>query len=100
MKKLSNLTDVSAHQTVTDFIKLQTGNKTIQIGFTDQKISAHAGLATFAGFLQWQKFGELLRSVLPQVHSNNAMKPQHVAIGFMMGIITGAKKLAQAAHLR
>lgn len=100
MKKRSIGTDVSAHQTVTDFIKLENGPKTIQIGFTDQKISAQAGLSALAGFLQWQKFGERINGLLPKIWSNNAMKPKDVAIGFMVGIITGAKKLTQAAHLR
>src|ERR1051326_3937544 len=51
MKKTCKHADVSAPQTVTEFIKLVTGSEAIQIGFTDQRVSAHAGLATFAGFL-------------------------------------------------
>jgi len=52
MIKLSKSSDESAHQTVTEFIKLQTPHETIQIGFTDQKVSGRAGLLTFADFLQ------------------------------------------------
>jgi hypothetical protein len=44
---------------VTEFIKLQTPDETIQIGFTDQKVSGRAGLLTFARFLHWHRFGEL-----------------------------------------
>src|SRR6476661_7465749 len=75
MKKTSVQTDVSAPQTVTDFIKLKTSGQTIQIGFTDQKVSPHAGLATFAGFLQWHRFGRLLAGLLPAPGSNSALKP-------------------------
>ena len=51
MIKLIKPTDESAHPTVTEFIKLQTPDETIQIGFTDQKVSGRAGLVTFASFL-------------------------------------------------
>ncbi len=38
----------AAHPTVTDFIKLQTPDESIPIGFTDQKVSGRAGLLPFA----------------------------------------------------
>jgi hypothetical protein len=41
---------------VTEEITLSTGKKTIKIGFTDQKLSAHAGQATIWGFLQRNGF--------------------------------------------
>jgi len=63
--KASNHSEQSGHQTVTEFIKLQTAEQTIQIGFTDQKVSGRAGLLTFAGFLHWHRFGRLLARVLP-----------------------------------
>ncbi len=44
---------------MTEFIKLPTPEQTIQIGFTDQKVSGQAGLLTFAGCLHWHRFGEL-----------------------------------------
>jgi hypothetical protein len=46
MTKLTKSSDESGHQTVTEFIKLQTLEETIQIGFTDQKVSGRAGLLT------------------------------------------------------
>jgi len=100
MKKTSVQTDVSAPQTVTDFIKLKTSGQTIQIGFTDQKLSPHAGLATFAGFLQWHRFGRLLAGLLPVPGSNSALKPVDIAMGFLLGVLAGAKKLSHVAHLR
>src|SRR5260370_19789322 len=65
MIKLIKSSDESAHQTVTEFIKLQTPDETIQIGFTAQKVSGRAGRLTFAEFLHWHRFGELLARVLP-----------------------------------
>ena len=89
------------HQTVTQFIRLNTGSETIRIGFTDQKVSGHAGLSTFAGFLHWHRLGELLARVLPhRPTSPNALPPEDLALGFITGILAGAQKLAQVAFLR
>jgi len=101
MQRTTKHTDVSAPQTVTEFIKLNTGQKTIQIGFTDQKVSPYAGLATFAGFLHWHRFRKLLGSCLPHApRSNNALVPVDIALGFLAGILSGARKLAQVSYLR
>jgi Transposase DDE domain group 1 len=101
MKKDNEHTDLSGPQSVTDFIKVQTGQKTIQIGFTDQRVSPYAGLATFAGFLHWHRIGALLAKGLPHApRSNNALAPADIALGFLAGVLAGAKKLAQVAHLR
>ena len=76
MKKHSKHTDESAPQTVTGFIKLPTGRQSTQIGFTDQRVSPHAGLAPFIGFLHWHRLPELLSQVLPHAPtSNNASPP-------------------------
>ena len=101
MTKLTKSTDESAHQTVTEFIKLQTPDETIQIGFTDQKVSGRAGLLTFASFLHWPRFGELLASVLPRFKQRQrGYQPFEYALGFLAGILAGAKKLTHVAHLR
>ncbi|MCP5518076.1 MAG: transposase [Verrucomicrobiales bacterium] len=86
---------------MTEFIKLQTPEKTIQIGFTDQKVSGRAGLLTFAGFLHWHRFGALLALVLPHRRtSKKAIPVADLALGFLAGILAGAQKLAHPAHLR
>ena len=101
MTKLTKSSDESAHQTVTEFIKLQTPDETIQIGFTDQKVSGRAGLLTFAGFLHWHRFGELLAGVLPRFKQRRrGYQPFEYALGFLAGILAGAKKLTHVAHLR
>lgn len=85
---------------MTDFIKVQTGEESIKIGFTDQKISGHAGLSTFASFVHWHRFKAQLRSVLPPRTSPNATPSEDLGLGFITGILAGAKALAQVAHLR
>jgi hypothetical protein len=91
----------AAHQTVTGFIKLQTPDQAIQIGFTDQKVSGRAGLLSFAGFLHWHRLGALLARVLPhQRTSKKAIPVADLALGFLAGILDGAQKLVQVAHLR
>ena len=67
MLNRTKASDASAHQTVTEFISLPTPDETIPIGFTDQKGSGRAGLLTFAGFLHWHRFGELLERVMSAV---------------------------------
>lgn len=101
MKRTSTPTREAAHQTVTDFIRLQTPEYAIQIGFTDQNVSGRAGLLTFAGFLHWHRFGRLLARVLPHRRkSKKALPVADVAMGFLGGILAGAQKLAQVAYLR
>lgn len=101
MKSYSKPTDVSAHQTVTEFIRLESADETIQIGFTDQKISGRAGLLTFAGFLHWHRFGDLLAEVIPSFKlRQRGFEPFEFALSFLTGILAGARKLTHVAHLR
>lgn len=101
MKKPRNPPAEAGHQTVTEFIEVPTPHEAIQIGFTDQKVSGHAGLATFCGFLHWHRFGAMLGKVLPHVRTSaKAIAPADLALGFLAGILAGAKKLTHVAHLR
>lgn len=91
----------SAHQTVTEVIKLKTGKKTITITTTDQRLSAHAGQATFWGFLHLRKFRATLAAALPHLRTSpNALKVAEIGLGFIAGILAGADKLTRIAHLR
>jgi hypothetical protein len=55
----------STHQTVTRNFRLQLGQKSIQIGFTDQRLSPLAGMLSLAGYLFKKKFPDLLQRMLP-----------------------------------
>lgn len=91
----------SAHQTVTEGFDLKTGQKTIRISSTKQKLSGHAGQATFWGYVALRKVRTLLTTVLPHhPTSPNARPPVETALGFIAGILAGADKLARMAHLR
>jgi hypothetical protein len=91
----------STPQTVTAPIKLKVGGQTIAITTTNQKISAHAGQITLAGFFQSCGVRELVERVLPQrPTSPNALAPVEIALGFMAGVVAGADKLARVAWLR
>ena len=89
------------HQTVTPVFQLKAGRKTIAITTTDQKLSAHAGQASFWAFLHLRKVPDLLARLLPhRPTSPNAQPPVESALGFIAGILAGADKLARIAHLR
>lgn len=91
----------SAHQTVTEEVKLHTGRETIKITTTEQKLSAHAGQVTFWAFVHLRRVRALLAGLLPhRPTSPNALPPVEIALGFLAGVVTGAAKLAQVAWLR
>jgi hypothetical protein len=86
---------------VTEFIKLQTPQETIQIGFTDQKVSGRAGLSTFCGFVHWHQLGCLLGKLMPhRPKSPKAIPAGELALSFVAGILADAKKLVHVAYLR
>ena len=90
-----------AHQTVTSPVKLKVREKTILITTTNQRLSAHAGQATFWGFMHLRKFRAFLAGVLPHQRSSpNALSVVEIALGFISGILSGADKLTRLAHLR
>jgi hypothetical protein len=91
----------STHQTVTENIKLPIGKKSIQIGFTEQRLSPLAGMLSWAGYLFKKQVPQLLERMLPhRPTSPNAMRPVDIALGFLAGVVAGADKLTRVAHLR
>ncbi len=91
----------SPHQTVTGNLKLRVGKKSIQIGFTEQRVSPLAGMLSWAGYLFKKKVPELLGRMLPhQPTSPNALPSVEIALGFLAGVVAGADKLTRVAHLR
>jgi len=90
------------HQTVAPKIQFQSAQKSIQIEFTDQQLSPHAGTAAFWSFLHGSGWISLLEKHLPHPlpRSNNCLQPLCKALGFIHGLLCGAKKLTQVAYLR
>ena len=95
-----------AHQTVTEeWIEVPTPTESIRVGFTDQKVSGRAGLASFAGFMHWHGLSGLLNRALPERSvqrrcGRKALAMEDLAMGFVAGVLAGAQKLAQVAYLR
>jgi hypothetical protein len=101
MKKHPKHTDESVTQTVAKkFFRLETLGEPVQIGFSDQKVTAHAGLSAFAGFLHWHQLAVLLHRLLPHGTSPNSHPGEGIGLSFIAGILSGAKKLAHVAFLR
>jgi hypothetical protein len=100
MKKEQPHLDESSPQTVTEFIPIHNGQQRIKIGFTDQRLSPHAGLSSFVGFLHRQRLKDRLDALMPRRTSPNAQPAADLALGFVAGILAGAKKLAQVGFLR
>lgn len=91
-----------AHQTVAGNIQFQSAGQSIQIGFTDQRLSPHAGTATFWAFLRQSGWIQLLERCLPHPlpTSNNALPPVSKVLGFVQGLLCGARKVTHVAYLR
>src|ERR1700752_1301295 len=92
--------DESSPQTVTEYIEVQTGKKTIKIGFSEQKVSAHAGLSTFVSFVHRQGWKRALEKVLPVRTSPNARPAVEVVLSYMVAVLAGARRLAHVGYLR
>jgi len=90
------------HQTVAGEYEVKGADKSIPIGFTDQRLSPHAGSATFWSWLRPLGWHKLLAAALPQALplSNNKLLPVEKALAFMHGLLCEARKLTHVAYLR
>lgn len=102
MKPNQSKGESPVHKTVAEKIKFQTAGRPIQIEFTDQQLSPHAGTATFWSFLHRSGRGELVERRLPHPApgSNNALPPLSKVFSFVQGLLCGAKKPTHVAYLR
>lgn len=102
MKNTQSKGDGPVHQMVAGGFKFKSGGKTIAVEFTDQRLSGHAGSATFWGWLRPSGWVERLAAVLPhpQPVSNNHLSPLVKALAFCHGLLSEARKLTHVAYLR
>lgn len=102
MQNPSSALGGAAHQTVAAPIQLRTGAKSIQIDFTNQRLSPYAGSATFWGWLLAGNWRATLQAALPHAQplSNNHLPPLDKALAFVHGLLADARKLTHVAYLR
>jgi hypothetical protein len=90
------------HQTVAPAFNFKSGGKAIAVEFTDQRLSAHAGSATFWGWLHPSGWVKALAVALPHAASlsNNNLPALAKALAFTHGLLCEARKLTHMAYLR
>ena len=90
------------HQKVAGEFEFKSAGKSIAIGFTDQRLSPHAGSAIFWGWLRKGDWVQRLTQALPHALplSNNHLLPIEKALGFLHGLLCEARKLTHVAYLR
>ena len=102
MKKTQSQDTGPVHQTVAEEFEFKAGRKAIAVGFTEQKLSAHAGSATFWAWLHGTSFLRVLREHLPHPppKAGRHPKPEEKALAFIHGVLVAARKLTHVAFLR
>jgi hypothetical protein len=90
------------HQTVAGEFNFKSSGKAIAVAFTDQRLSPHAGSATFWGWLHPSGWIKTLAAALPHAPalSNNRLSALAKALAFTHGLLCEARKLTQVAYLR
>ena len=90
------------HQTVAEGFEFKVGAKSIAVEFTEQKLSAHAGSATFWAWLHSTGWATALGRQLPHrtPTSNHHLTPLEKALAFSHGLLGEARKLAHVAYFR
>jgi len=91
-----------AHQPVAQTFEIKTADKAIAIQFTNQRLSPHAGSATFWGWLRSRDWIKRLAEALPHrpPSSNNNLLPIEKALAFIHGLLCDARKLTHVAYFR
>jgi Transposase DDE domain group 1 len=90
------------HQTVAPAFNFKSGGKAIAVEFTDQRLSPHAGSATFWSWLHPSGWVKALAVALPHAPSlsNNSITALAKALAFTHGLLCEARKLTHIAYLR
>jgi hypothetical protein len=102
MKTTQSSSTRPVHQTVAGGFNFKSGGKAIAVEFTAQRLSPHAGSATFWGWLHPSGWIKALAAALPHAPSlsNNSLPALDKALAFMHGLLCDARKLTHVAYLR
>ena len=100
MKNTTAASHEAIHQTVPLTVETVAGPKSIQMGFSNQRLTAHGGLALMSSFLSKIGWRKALAEALPhRPTSPNAYAPVDIALGFMAGVFAGADKFSRVGQL-
>lgn len=90
------------HQSVAGALEFKVGGKAISVGFTEQKLSAHAGSATFWAWLHSTGWARVLQRCLPHRTpvSNNNLTGLEKALAFTHALLCEARRLTHVAYFR
>jgi DNA-directed RNA polymerase subunit N (RpoN/RPB10) len=100
MKNATAASREASHQTVPLQVETAHGLQSIQLGFSEQRLSAHGGLVLMSSFLQKLGWRRELAAALPhQPTSPNAYAPVDIALGFIGGVLAGADKFSRVGQL-
>jgi hypothetical protein len=90
------------HRKVARGFNFKSGAKAIAVEFTGQRLSPHAGSATFWAWLHPSGWIRKLAAALPHApaRSNNHLSALAKALAFMHGLLCDARKLTHVAYLR
>lgn len=83
-------------------LHLNNGQESIAVEFTDERLSTHAGSASFWSWVRGTTAITELERLLPHPKpcSNNHLTPLTKAVCFIHALLCGAEKLTQMAYLR
>ncbi|MBC7366168.1 MAG: hypothetical protein H7343_05035 [Undibacterium sp.] len=83
-------------------IEFKVGGKSIAVGSKEQRLSAHAGSATFWAWLHGTKRAKQPGARLPHLApvSNNRLTPLAKALAFTHGLLCAARKGTHVAYFR
>jgi Transposase DDE domain group 1 len=93
MKDNQSQDDRPLHQTVAEGFEFKVGAKSIAVEFTEQKLSAHAGSATFWAWLHSTRWATVQQLPQRAPTSNNHLTPLEKALAFSHGLLCEARKL-------
>jgi hypothetical protein len=102
LKKNQSEDDSPLHQTVAEGFEFTAGGKAIAVEFTEQRLSAHAGSATFWSWVNGTGWRAMLGRQLPHAvpRSNNHLTALEKALAFSHGLLCEARKLTHVAFFR
>jgi DNA-directed RNA polymerase subunit N (RpoN/RPB10) len=100
MKNNNQASHEAIHQTVPLVVETKAGPQSMQMGFSNQRITAQGGLVLMSSFLAKIGWRARLAEAMPyQPTSPNAYAPVDIALGFLGGVLAGADKFSRVGQL-